>query len=147
MWWPSARRHAAGALGGACWWRLEQHAHVQLLLAPCVACLTPCCRCRPRLQGKLLQVVELGTDPADPGAVHFGFQPCEAPDAGEHWLAHLEVIRQAREGLAGAGSLDSWAAGMPLLPGRQAGRHPGAGLACCLGAPGGPRLPSPWVPN
>ena len=45
------------------------------------------------MQGKLLAATELGGDPADAGAVHFGFQPTDAMEPSDK-LTHLEVIRQ-----------------------------------------------------
>lgn len=52
------------------------------------------CRLAPT-QGKLLAVTELGSDPTEPGAVHFGFQPSEGADAADK-LTHLEIIRQVQ---------------------------------------------------
>jgi hypothetical protein len=46
-----------------------------------------------RSQGKLLVVTELGGDPAEAGAVHFGFKPSDGADASDK-LTHLEIIRQ-----------------------------------------------------
>lgn len=51
------------------------------------------------MQGKLLVVVELGSDPSDPGAVHHGFQPAAEGVGVDDRLTHLEVIRQVGAGL------------------------------------------------
>lgn len=72
------------------------------------------------MQGKLLVVVELGTDPLDPGAVHYGLQPSDAASPADTRLAHLEVIRQVswaagrRQGAAAQWGLRS----LPLAPPR-----------------------------
>ncbi len=50
----------------------------------------------PRHQGKLLAITELGGDPTEAGAVHFGFQPSDAADAADK-MTHLEIIRQVRQ--------------------------------------------------